>query len=133
MFGSKFEHPVCKQSDSELPNSSWQNLQTRPEARLVRVSQVSSVNLEHISPPLSMSLCRAAMSPASASSRLNKTLHQHYRSLPQGGVAQVTYVWIDGSGETLRCKTRTLEHEPLGIEGNGATGGKETFSKTIHS
>uniref|UniRef100_A0A3B3SR69 Glutamine synthetase n=1 Tax=Paramormyrops kingsleyae TaxID=1676925 RepID=A0A3B3SR69_9TELE len=58
----------------------------------------------------------AAMSPVSASSRLNKNLHQHYRSLPQGDVAQVTYVWIDGSGETLRCKTRTLECEPQGIE-----------------
>uniref|UniRef100_A0A3B3SQU5 Glutamine synthetase n=1 Tax=Paramormyrops kingsleyae TaxID=1676925 RepID=A0A3B3SQU5_9TELE len=56
------------------------------------------------------------MSPVSASSRLNKNLHQHYRSLPQGDVAQVTYVWIDGSGETLRCKTRTLECEPQGIE-----------------
>lgn len=48
----------------------------------------------------------------SASSQLNKTLRQHYLNLPQGGKCQVTYIWIDGSGEGLRNKTRTLDTEP---------------------
>ncbi|XP_036833197.1 glutamine synthetase isoform X2 [Oncorhynchus mykiss] len=56
------------------------------------------------------------MASVSVSSRLNKAIHQHYMSLPQGDLCQVTYIWIDGSGEGLRNKTRTLYREPQGIE-----------------
>ena len=58
------------------------------------------------------------MASVSVSSGLNKTLRQHYLSLPQRGLCQVTYVWVDGSGEGLRNKTRTLDREPQGLEGN---------------
>ncbi|XP_030623820.1 glutamine synthetase-like [Chanos chanos] len=56
------------------------------------------------------------MSSVSASSCLNKGLRHHYLALPQGNLCQVTYVWIDGSGEGLRNKTRTLECEPQSID-----------------
>lgn len=56
----------------------------------------------------------------SHSSRLNKLVREQYMKLPQDGLVQVTYVWIDGSGEGVRCKTRTLDKEPKSIEGNGA-------------
>ncbi|XP_062334875.1 glutamine synthetase-like [Osmerus eperlanus] len=56
------------------------------------------------------------MASVSVSSGLNKTLRQHYMSLPQRGLCQVTYVWVDGSGEGLRNKTRTLDREPQGLE-----------------
>uniref|UniRef100_A0A673IAU0 Glutamine synthetase n=1 Tax=Sinocyclocheilus rhinocerous TaxID=307959 RepID=A0A673IAU0_9TELE len=46
---------------------------------------------------------------------LNKTLRQQYLSLPQGNFCQVTYVWIDGSGEGLRNKTRTMDSEPKNL------------------
>ncbi|XP_054613147.1 glutamine synthetase-like isoform X1 [Dunckerocampus dactyliophorus] len=56
------------------------------------------------------------MTTLSASSRLNKTVRQHYMSLPQGGKCQVTYIWISKNGEDLRGKTRTLETEPKSID-----------------
>lgn len=53
----------------------------------------------------------------SASSKLNKAVKQQYMDLPQGDMVQAMYIWIDGSGEGLRCKTRTLDFEPKTIEG----------------
>lgn len=52
------------------------------------------------------------MATVSVSSLLNKALRQHYLALSQGAQCQVTYIWIDGCGEGLRNKTRTLEKEP---------------------
>lgn len=53
----------------------------------------------------------------SASSHLSKTIKQMYMKLPQGDKVQAMYIWIDGTGEFLRCKTRTLEREPKNVEG----------------
>jgi len=38
----------------------------------------------------------------------NKTVYNRYMSLPlEDNVSQLTYIWIDGTGEYLRSKTRT--------------------------
>ncbi|KAM4603372.1 glutamine synthetase-like [Polymixia lowei] len=56
------------------------------------------------------------MSVLTKSSGLNKAVRQHYVSLIKGGKCQVTYVWLDITGEKLQCKTRTLDAEPTGLE-----------------
>ncbi|TRY88573.1 hypothetical protein DNTS_034547, partial [Danionella cerebrum] len=58
---------------------------------------------------------RSRMSYVSDSSTLNKALRQHYLTLPQGQFCQLTYVWIDGTGEGLRNKTRTIDSEPKSL------------------
>ncbi|XP_027880457.1 glutamine synthetase-like [Xiphophorus couchianus] len=56
------------------------------------------------------------MATVSSSSLLNKAVRQQYMNLPQGGKCQVTYIWVDGTGEGLRNKTRTLDSEPTSID-----------------
>ncbi|XP_072042141.1 glutamine synthetase-like [Amphiura filiformis] len=46
------------------------------------------------------------------SARLNKSVLKKYLSFPEAQEVQAMYVWIDGTGEGLRCKTRTLYNEP---------------------
>ena len=44
---------------------------------------------------------------------LNQNVLNKYMDLDSNGLVMAQYVWIDGTGEHLRCKTRTLEREPV--------------------
>ena len=49
----------------------------------------------------------------------NKTVYDRYMGLPlDENLSQLTYVWIDGTGEHLRSKTRTHFSIPKSSAGN---------------
>ena len=46
---------------------------------------------------------------------LNKTVYNTYNDLDQKGRVIATYIWIDGTEEALRCKSRALDKVPASI------------------
>lgn len=43
---------------------------------------------------------------------LDKNITQRFLELEQGERVQIMYVWIDGTGQGMRAKTKTMEFEP---------------------
>ena len=47
----------------------------------------------------------------------DKTILDRYLRLSQGERVQATYVWIDGSCEYMRSKTKTIDFVPKNAKG----------------
>ncbi|OQS00055.1 glutamine synthetase [Thraustotheca clavata] len=45
-------------------------------------------------------------------SKLDRAVYDKYMELETGSFIQAEYIWVGGSGEDLRCKTRTLDKMP---------------------
>lgn len=47
----------------------------------------------------------------------DKTVLNRFNQLSSNNRVQAEYIWIDGSGENIRSKTRTLDNNPKSING----------------
>jgi len=48
-------------------------------------------------------------------SGLDPAVYAHFMKIPTGEKCQAQYIWIGGSGQDLRCKTRTLDKKPTDV------------------
>jgi len=50
---------------------------------------------------------------------MDKSVTEHYLTLEQpSNMVQVMYVWIDGTDDSMRCKTKTVDFVPKKASGS---------------
>lgn len=92
----------------------------------VQNAGVFGVGLVYKSCPLVLERSSARREVASVMATLtDKSVLAQYKAVPiPGEKIQAMYVWIDGSGETMRAKTRTLDRAPNSVSGKMAIFGR---------
>ncbi|GLV31934.1 Glutamine synthetase 1 [Carabus blaptoides fortunei] len=89
---------------------------TRTVLSFLKASSGTTTNIIHRSLSSTPALCNITLK-YSPNALVNKTLMDKYMDLPMpDNVSQAKYIWIDGTGENVRSKTRTLEFVPKSVK-----------------
>ena len=56
------------------------------------------------------------MSMLTSYAQTDKSVLEKFSSLDQGSRVLATYIWVDGTGEGIRAKTKALDSKPTKLE-----------------
>ena len=79
---------------------------------LVTIANGAGRSLKHGKTPAIVMAARNHSTIIAPKAHLNKQILHRYLDLNQNGKVIATYVWIDGTGEGMRCKSKVVDKRP---------------------